>query len=154
MKTASIICILALMSGCSVTSQMSYVLAVDPSATAGQVHNVIEAANEWNACNVTKIVVRQGTPADGEVPVIPVTGLIPGSGGACGNTHIENSGNGSYVQFESGLGIHEVESIAHELGHLQGLNHVPTGLMKWEEGTHVSSVGDMECNNLRASRGM
>jgi len=131
--------------GCS-GERFDYVIAVAPSATAGEVEAVRASAEAWNACGVVRIDVRQGAPMSDEIVAMPVAELSVNGEPADGLTQPDRQS----TVFRRGLGIRERETVAHELGHIIGLDHSSEGLMQARQTEEVQTVGAAECAALRA----
>lgn len=160
MKGIAVLAALFLLVGCGGEGRMSYMFAVDPSASMLEYDTVASAAVAWNMCGVVTVAVHKGNAAKGEIPVRFTSDYVPkGLAGATFKINDEPTD----IRIKPGVLSGGTNIAIHELGHalnatkdspdlIDDEGHVNRGVMK----TGESGLGDFseyECGNLRKSRG-
>ena len=104
--------------------QLTGEVASDPAARLAHV----QAAAMATAMTGGRVTVQVGTPAAGGLSVTILLNSTPGSA----TTYLTQSGGtiqGGRVEYSSLTAARTTRVVAHELGHLLGFGHAPTGLM-------------------------
>lgn len=153
--------IAASLCGCGGGQDMSYSFVVDATATQMQYESVVTAAQQWNACSVVSITVRQGDDYhDKDIRIIFGDDYIgAGNGGAT----FKKENKVTDIRIRPYGKVNELLlTSGHEMGHainatdnspdvVDEFGHTATGLMQAKK---MAFFSEYECNNLRISRGM
>lgn len=149
---------LLLVSGCA--QRTEYVFAMHTDDTPADIISAVNAAEEWDDCDIVHVSVVIGEATGEQIPITKVDGAVgswstyhPEINGHAGVTKQNWLGRPDYIEYHFDKDNPTTQAIiAHEMGHALGLDHVANGLMRANIDHNFIHVSRMECDNLRACR--